>query len=190
MFGPDLEAGRTRLGEPVRLCSPAFESLPKMVEWLNDPEVMRFLNTRWQPTTFETEVNRLRDLQQCEDQILWHVEVGQSFVGATWINEIKRPEMTGVFGVMLGDKGVWRTGVSTAVGNAVASYAFREEGFSYLYTNILEPNLASKKRALRAGFKEYGVKPSAGIVDGRICDEWLGALSREEWLATLEDRRR
>lgn len=163
--------------------------LDACVRWLNDPEIHRYLSLQFS-------LNRaLEDAwyaQSANDpnRVIWAITAAtqsEAPIGVTSIENIDWIARTGVTGILIGERQYWNQGIATAVMCARAAYAFERLNLMALFTEIFQPNEASRRAAERAGYREYGRKPFARYQDGAYQSAWLGVLAREEWRPASED---
>ena len=178
MFGNPITAGAAGGGTSISLTPPKDSNLSLLVSWLNDPEVMRLLNPSWQQTTLEKERQQLERFKEANDQIMWNIEADRTCIGAVWINEIKRPENSGFYGIMIGDKSRWGQGIATLVKRAVTNWALTEGGFDILHVDIYTGNEASKRTSEKVG---YELVPAMIEWDGKTYEGLHGSMSKDRW---------
>ena len=63
-------------------------------------------------------------------------------------------------------------------------YAFHDLGLHKVMTSSLVANVASRRAALSAGYRECGCLRRHLYRDGQWHDEWLGEVLRDEWETT------
>lgn len=181
MFGPEIKCGLSSNGEEVRLIAPRQENTSLLVSWLNDQEVMRLLDPHAK-TTDETKENlRLKEFETSDEWCMWQIEANNICIGAAWLHDIQFPEATAFSGIMIGDKNYWGHGIASVVEQRVINYAFDKLKLEYLYAIIFEPNKASRRVFEKLGFKQYGIKPAAASIDGKVYDGWEAVLTKKEW---------
>lgn len=181
MFGKEFNCGQSKHGDEIRLITPRRENVPLLVEWLNDHEVMRLLDPHAKQTNEKQEALHLREFESSDEWCMWQIEVDSQCIGAAWLHDIQYPEATAFTGIMIGDKNYWGHGIGTVVEEAVINYAFSELKLEYLYAIIFAPNIASRQVFEKLGFKQYGIKPAAAFIDGKLYDGWEAYLSKKDW---------
>jgi len=81
----------------------------------------------------------------------------------------------------------WGRGIATAALLTVTSHAFRAHGeLRRLYAVPFAWNPASARVLQKAGYRCEGTLRQSAIKDGRILDQWMYAILREEWQAGEE----
>ncbi|MEO5579366.1 MAG: GNAT family protein [Gemmatimonadaceae bacterium] len=141
-----------RLVEPGD-CGEAYLS------WLNDPEVSRFLETRWQQQTHASIRDFVRAVRQGAADYLFAIvrtsddrHVGNIKLGA--INHVHRYADVGYF---IGEREVWGTGIATEAIRLVTRFAFDRVGLHRVQAVVNVRNAASAKALKRAGFSVEGL---------------------------------
>ncbi len=178
MFGELISAGKITNGTHINISPPKEENVNLLVRWLNDPEVMHLLNPSWQPTTLEKEQKQMQVFKECVDEIMWNIEADGRCIGAVWINEIKHPEITGYYGIMIGDQAMWGQGIATLVKRAITNWALTDGGFSSLHVSIYPGNEASKCTSEKVG---YELAPAKIEWDDKTYDGLHGVMTRDRW---------
>lgn len=138
------------------------------VAWLNDPEVNRFLESRFQVQTLEG-VREFVARQLADPRSLFlgirSVELGRH-VGNVKISPIVREHGLGEIGIMIGDRDAWGRGVATEALRVIAAIARHELGLRKLTAGCYESNGGSTRAFLKAGFHIEATRPDHFLLDG------------------------
>lgn len=181
MFGKEISCGVDKKNNQIKLIGPDKKNLSTLVGWLNDHEVMRLLDPHANTTNVPKEKKRLEEFEKSEDTCVWQITSNDKFIGTAWLHDIQFPEATAFSGILIGDKNCWGCGIASVAQKAVINYAFNELKLNYLFVIIFSPNIASRRVFENLGFKQYGIKPAAAFIDGKLYDGWEAFLSKDSW---------
>lgn len=140
------------------------DATQRYADWLNDPEVSRFMETRWS-------VHTVRSAREYIDEHpgLLAICVDGLHVGNIKIWPLNAWNSCADVSLFIGDKSYWRKGIgSESIKQAVASV--EKYGLRKVEAGIYAPNVASLAAFLKAGFKIEGWRDSAAAFEGGRCD--------------------
>ena len=155
------------------------------VGWLNDPEVVRYLETRHAPQTLQTvaayvertagrpEEPFLAILLRDDDRHIGNIKLGP-------VHPIHR---VGDVSLVIGDRSAWGRGYATEAISALAQHAFENLGVLKLAAGLYAENVASERAFLKAGFVREGVRRAHYDLEGVRADIVELGLTREDWVA-------
>lgn len=76
----------------------------------------------------------------------------------------------------------WGQGIATAALRALTTHAFDAEAeLRRLYAVPFSSNPASARVLEKAGYRHEGTLRQSAIKDGRVLDQWMYSVLREEW---------
>ena len=154
----------------------------KYVQWLNDPEVNRFLETRHRNQTYEDCLDFVNACLADTSSHLFgifdkenNVHIGNAKIG--FINPVYQ---RGQISIFIGDKSYWGRGLSSEVVGALTKYGFTKLGLYRLEAGCYEDNLASLRVFLKNGYTVEGFMRDHVVLEGRrLGIFWLGILNHE-----------
>ena len=183
---PAIRPGETFPGRLVALrpvteadCTDAY------VGWLNDPEVTRYLETRWHPQTLDTITAYVRGmLADPSSHLLAIVERSSGrHVGNLKLGPVSERHSHADVSYFIGERSVWGRGYATDAIRVAAGIGFERLGLHRPQAGVYQGNLASARALERAGFREEGrLRQQLRGPDGWEDHVWYGLL-REEWQA-------
>ncbi len=139
------------------------------VDWLNDPAVNRFLESRFQhqdATTVRAFVAGM--LASDRDLFLGIRDLElDRHVGNIKLGPVAPRHGLGEIGIMIGDRAAWGRGVGTRAIAILADIAGRELGLRKLTAGCYASNRSSSRAFEKAGFSIEGMRPSHFIFEGR-----------------------
>ncbi len=121
-------------GKRIRLRRNERTDIPKLVEWLNDPEVRRYLSSdlpislaneeQWFENMLKLPANEqpfgieIRETKPGESGEQWRLIGNCSFMNINWI--IRSAEL----GIFIGEKSCWNKGYGTEVMSLLLKFGF------------------------------------------------------------------
>lgn len=164
----------------LRRLTPA-DVTDRYVAWLNDPEVNRFLETRWSVQSLETVERYVATKAASETEHLFGIFLdGPRHIGNIKIGPINRNHLTADVSYFLGERSVWGRGYGTEAVSAACRMAFANFGLKKLSAGVYASNIASITVLQRNGFQLEGVRVAHSVLDGRRVDlHEFGLLNRK-----------
>ncbi len=101
---------------------------PTYVNWLNDPEVNQYLETKWNEQTLES----IRDFVNLQiksvNSILFAIILGRDnrHIGNIKVGPINEHYRTADISYFIGDKALWGKGIATEAIGLVSDFSFEE----------------------------------------------------------------
>ncbi len=139
------------------------------VDWLNDPEVNQFLESRFVVQELDG-VRRFVAAQLADEKALFlgvHSKTLDRHVGNIKLGPIDRHHLLGEVGIMIGDREAWGRGVGSEAIRMLADIAREELGLRKLTAGCYASNKGSAKAFERAGFTIEGIRPRHFLLNGR-----------------------
>jgi len=173
------------IGKNIRLRADERADLPKFVEWLNDPEVYRFLSVRL-PISQAGEEHWFEDMlkHSPEEQPL-AIEIregkGWRMIGNCGFFDLNWRSRSAEVGIFIGDKSCWNKGYGTEVMQLLLCHAFETMNLNRVYLRVDAENVGGIKAYEKAGFVHEARLREADFRDGRYCDDLLMSVLRSEW---------
>ena len=148
---------------------------PPYVSWLNDPEVSRFLESRFRKHDLASTREFVRGAAADPACILFGMFFGPEsrHIGNIKLSCISGEHHRATIGLMVGEKSMWGRGLATESIVAVTRFAFGELGLKKLDAGGYASNEASRRAFLKAGWREEACLRSHVLCDGRREDQWL-----------------
>ena len=155
------------------------------ISWLNNPDVNRFLEIRFEKQTPERVAQyvqqHLDDIESFKHFGVYIPESGRDLlVGTVTLTRINKWHETSDISFVIGHPMGQRKGYGTESVHAVCAYAFMVEKFHRLYAGHYRQNIASQSVLLKNNFKQEGVLREYCLSDGKRTDcITYGLLNRE-----------
>ena len=154
----------------------------KYVGWLNDPEVNKFLETRFIHQTLET----CRDfVERMNADPLQHLfgmfdkdcnrHIGNIKLG--FVNPHHRKAQISFF---IGDKSYHRRGLATEAVGTITSWGFEHCGLQKIEAGCYDANLASLRTFLKCGYSVEGYLRNSVVWNGQRMGSFLLGITAED----------
>ncbi len=152
------------------------------VHWMNAPEVMQFLESRFASHSRE-------ELQEYVTRVLDDpayvflaivLTEGDRHIGNIKLGPMNQVHQSADVGVLIGEKDCWGKGYATEAIRLVSQYAFHDLGLYRLTAGCYAPNQGSARAFQKAGFVIEGVRKNHYVYGGMRVDEILMALTRQQ----------
>jgi len=143
------------------------------VSWMNDPEVVQYLESRWCIHTLDSIRNFVRQMNESSSDFLYGIfleETGRH-IGNIKIGEINRIHMFANIGLLIGEKDCWGKGFGTRAIILATEIAFRELHLNSLTAGIYSNNRSSYRAFLKAGWEDVGCYKKYRIFNGKFIDQ-------------------
>ena len=150
------------------------------VDWLNDPEVNQYLETRHEEQTLNKLINYW-DTRQLDSLSPWLAIVNlmtDEHIGNIKLGPINWIHKRADISIFIGNKDCWGKGIAQEAINLVKVWAFESLGLKKLYAGAYVVNIGSIKAFQKCGFVIEGTfKNDAILNNGRVNSVRLGILN-------------
>ncbi len=173
------------IGKRVRLRGIERNDIPRFVEWLNDPEVIRGLSlvvplsTSQEETWFDSQ--RSKPLEEQPLGIEVETPNGWLLVGTIALMNIDWRNRQAEVGISIGEKRFWSQGYGRDAMVLMLRHAFLNLGLNRIYLRVFETNPRAVHSYEKAGFVHEGRMRQAYYQDGKFIDDLLMSVLHSEW---------
>jgi ribosomal-protein-alanine N-acetyltransferase len=152
------------------------------VDWLNDPEVNRYLEVRLSKHSLESCSRFVEAMNAATDQNLFGIFLSDSkrHIGNIKLGFVSSYHARAQLSLFIGDKTCWRKGLATESIGAITIWGFEQLKLMKIEAGCYEQNLASLRAFLKAGYQVEGFFRRSFILDHkRVGGFWMGILPGE-----------
>ena len=145
---------------------------PTYVDWLNDPAVSRYLETRHRPQTLESVAAFVADCLARDDLRLFAICLSETrrHIGNIKVGPIKPNHALADVSLFIGERDCWGQGHASEAIALASGYAFRHMGVTKLSASFYAENVASIRAFEKAGFVAEGLRRDHYLLDGEPSD--------------------
>lgn len=151
------------------LLQPSHVS-PAYVGWLNDPQVNRYLESRFARHDLDSTRAFVDSCHRDPKTVFWGMRalgMASAHVGNIKLGPIDGQHRTGDIGILLGEPTAWGRGLARAAISRVADIARHELGLRKLTAGCYASNIGSVKAFTLAGFVVEGRRPAQFLLDNQ-----------------------
>jgi [ribosomal protein S5]-alanine N-acetyltransferase len=155
----------------------------RYIDWMNDPQVTKYLESRFYTNTEESIVEYIKDKQNDKHNLFMAIITrdGHRHIGNSKIGPIDWNHRLAEVGIMLGDKDYWYKGIATEVLKLMSDYAFKKLKLHKLTAGCYEENKGSSKAFQKAGFTLEGIRKNHLICENKYQGlVFFGLINHEE----------
>ena len=150
----------------------AADCTPRYLGWLQDPQVNRFLETRFA----EQSLARIREfvagVNARADEHLYGIflRAGDRHIGNLKVGPVNAHHALADISLFIGERDCWGLGYATEAITLASAHAFGALGVRKLAAGMYAPNVGSYRAFLKAGYREESRRPGHYLLEGRPCD--------------------
>ncbi len=151
---------RRAIGKQVYLRPITLEDCTdRYVAWLTDPDINRFLETRWQKTSMEGIRDFVEQMTRSPDNFLFAICTvdTDTHVGNIKLGPVNRNHSFADVSYFIGAKEYWGRGIATEAISLVVQFGFDRLGLHRVQAGVYSTNVGSRKALERNGFLLEGV---------------------------------
>ena len=158
---PEPREGRRRFmiaGEHVILRAFEREDAERCYRWMNDPNIVRTLKSRY-PIAFQNELewmDRAMHGSTTERHFAIERKDDRTHIGNASLHDIDWVSRTSWFGLFIGEPTAWNRGYGTDAIGALVRFAFGEMNLRKIRINVFDYNEKAKHVLLSHGFVQEG----------------------------------
>ena len=141
-------------------------------DWLNDPEINRYLETRFAVQTPDSVRDFVRLVNAREGEHLFGIFLlaGDRHIGNIKVGPIGTRHPLADISLFIGDRGSWGKGYASEAIRVLSRHAFDVLGVKKLSASMYAPNFGSYHAFKKAGYREEGRRRRHYMVEDRLCD--------------------
>lgn len=176
-----LKGGRVYLRPPMK------SDIPRLLRWINDPEVNRFLGS-YLPMLEQDEEEWFEELHKGKlHNMVFAIMLGETHIGNMGIHRIDWKSRVATTGALIGEKDYWGKGYGSEAKMLLLNYAFNTLNLRKICSNVVAFNERSVGYSLRCGYQEEGRLRAQHYEHGAYWDEIRLAVFKEDWLPLWEE---
>lgn len=172
----EIKTARLRLNAvTVQDCRPYY------VQWLNDPDVNRYLETRWTEQDQDTILQFVKAMQRDPANYLFAIRIADSaqHIGNLKIGPINFNHLYADLSYFIGNREAWGKGFATEAINGAIAFAFDQLNLRRLNAGVYSGNVASAHVLTKCGFVQEGVAKEKFCLDDHFEDHLMFGLTNK-----------
>lgn len=142
------------------------------VNWMRDPEVIKYLESRWNVFTFDDLKEYVKTTNDGRTNFLFGIFDIQSgkHIGNIKIGSIHPIHRNGDIGLIIGEKEFWGKNIATEAIKLITEYAFKHLNMHSLKAGMYKDNIGSLKSFEKNGYKIIGTHSKHCFCNGEYVD--------------------
>ncbi|MFQ3190182.1 MAG: ribosomal-protein-alanine N-acetyltransferase [Paraglaciecola sp.] len=142
------------------------------VQWLNDPLVNQYLETRFYSQNLQTVLDFIRTTTANPNEHLFAIRLkdNNQHVGNIKIGGINERHNIADVSLFIGDKNSWGKGIASQAIQLISRYSFEQLGLRKLCAGAYKPNIGSTKAFLNSGYSHDAVLTNHFTFNNQPCD--------------------
>jgi RimJ/RimL family protein N-acetyltransferase len=168
-------------GERIRLRPVQESDLPRFVEWLQDREVIRWLERMGEPPTLEDEYEWYYSKRSDRDNVMWSIETLDGRLMGNVELRLKPPSRRAEMGIAVQDRTQWNKGYGTESVRLVLGYAFGDLDLNRVELTADEANARAIRCYEKCGFVREGLLRQHRKIGGRFGNTVVMGILKVEW---------
>ena len=172
-------------GEKVQLRRLEPTDIDFIMQWVNDPEVTKWLSSFVWPVSRKSEeewLDRAAKADNPSDQILAVETKDGTYIGQVGLHKIDYISGIAELGIVIGRKDYWGQGYGSDALRTLIRFAFSQLRLRKLLLTYYGDNKRAEKCYLRLGFKEVGRLKDHMLRGGKFQDIVYMELFAEDFL--------
>jgi len=139
------------------------DATDRYCQWLNDPNVNRFLETKH--TSIDELKEYVSEKKASSNCVFWGIFLreGNNHIGNVKLEPISYARKEATLGILIGDKMWWGKGICTETVRAVVEYAFSAMRLKKITLGVSSENTAGVNCYEKAGFSIERSEPLTGV---------------------------
>ena len=171
-------------GKLVRLREYRKDDISLKVSYINDPDVLRYLESGIPyPLTLNEELKWFDNISAFKDSYRFAIEALESgkYIGDCGINNIDWKNGIASVAIFIGSKDHWGKGYGTEAMKLLLSFIFNQTNLNKVRLNVYSFNERAIRSYEKCGFKREGVLREEIFRDGRYHDIIVLGILRDEY---------
>ena len=151
------------------------------VNWINDPEVNMYLETR---DNYTLDFLKSYVEEQYEKEIyFWaiHLKESNKHIGNIKIDPINIETNSGEYGILMGDKLSWGKGFGKEASMRIIQYCFEELKLVEITLGVIEDNVKAISLYKKIGFTIDEIKKEVGVYNNKLSNALRMSLHVENF---------
>lgn len=147
------------------------DATQEYVNWMNDPEINQYLDSRFYEQTLESTKSFIRSVTNDNNyQFGIFEKKSGKHIGNIKLGSINAHDKSADIGFLIGEKSYWGRGIATEAIALVTEFAFNTLNLHKVWGGAYSPNVGSIKAFLKNGFEREGVRKKQHFCNGEFVD--------------------
>lgn len=157
------------------------------VKWLNDPNINRYLETRWSKQNLDSIKEFVKSQRENNHSILLAITMLEDgkHIGNIKIGPVNSYHLHADISYFIGENAYWNKGLASEAINMICQFGFEELGLHRVEAGCYSAAIGSWKALEKNGFVKEGIFRERVISDGEYMDIYRYGLLKKEFVADV-----
>ena len=153
------------------------------LNWINDPEVNEFLESKYTIWTIESLKNYVKSFENTNEKFLFSIHDGVSgkYIGNGSISSVNYNTEVFYFGLFVGDKSYWGKNAAFEVSMLLLRFGFEELNMRKVFGGAYANQLASRFVLKRIGMVQEAKLKASFKFREQFVDQVIYSLHKDDW---------
>ncbi|MCR4792047.1 MAG: GNAT family N-acetyltransferase [Lachnospiraceae bacterium] len=155
----------------------------RYVDWLNDPEVNQYLETRWSDQNLESIKTFVKSQRENDHSLLFAIVLMENnlHIGNIKIGPINSHYNHADISYFIGEKDQWHKGIATEAIQLICQFGFEQLLLHRIEAGAYEAAVGSWRALEKCGFVREGVFRQQVRLNGNYMNVYRYGLLKDEW---------
>jgi RimJ/RimL family protein N-acetyltransferase len=143
----------------------------RYVDWMNDKEVNKFMESGGDYSL--SKLHKFLEKVEKQEILFWAIITKETkkHIGNIKIDPLSLKNLTGEYGLMIGDKNEWGKGYATEASSEILKFCFSKKlNLRKITLGVVYENSTALKLYRKLGFEQEGLLKKHAKHEGRWCD--------------------
>jgi len=161
----------------------------KYISWLNDPEVNRYLEIRFDSHDINSCREFVSSMNLDQDCYLFgiYIQINNYHIGNIKLKYTDRQYKKANIGFLIGEKRFWGMGYASEAIKSISSWGFDVLALERIEAGCYDENLGAVRAFLKSGYVVEGYERESFELDGRRVGCFLLAMIRADFLKIINE---
>jgi RimJ/RimL family protein N-acetyltransferase len=171
------------IGKKIVLRGPRRSDMELYRRWIDNPEVMHFMEMGWRPASDADLDATFRSMAEDRDTIVFVIEDRSSGapVGTCGLYAIQWIARRAQFNILIGEPSSWNKGFGTEAAQLILEYAFDRLNLESVFLGVNAENHRAVASYEKAGFVREGIRRRLVFRNGRYYDSLMMSVLQDEY---------
>ncbi len=153
------------------------------MDWFEDQEVCEYnAHGKWSKCE-DYYKNYISTIGQERNEVIWAIcSIDHKHIGNITLTNITFINRRAEFGIIIGDKNYWGTGVALLAAERIISHGFNKLNLNRIYCCVAKTNLGMIKLANSIGMKKEGILRQNNWLNGQWIDDIQYAILYKDFI--------
>jgi RimJ/RimL family protein N-acetyltransferase len=169
-------------GENVYLGPVSKKDIPRLVKWMNDIEVLKYIAQIYSSHTEETVEEYLEKCNKSPTKHYYGIFLNNGeLIGGTDLTHIDQINQIASLGIIIGEKQHWSKGYGTEAIKLLLDYGFNILNLNNIMLEVVDFNKRAQRCYEKVGFKIIGKRRKCTFLAGKYYDHIFMDILAEDF---------